>query len=257
MVKGVSIKFKTYSESVGALLNLIKLSAELQNHDTIIVKPYLKNLSSKNSEPALVESVLKYCLMNKREGAQVFIAEGSDGEDTNRMFEVSGYKKLAEHYNIGLIDLNTSEVEEIQDGEFIKFDKIYFPQILKNSFVITLSPASEDAETEITGSLATMLGAFPSRHYKGFFSSSKSKIRKWPIKYSIHDILRCKMPNLAIVDAADKGLLMAGQPMEIDKQLCKLLGKDWKSVGYTRLVDESFSAKKENALPDNLEAEQN
>ena len=69
----------------------------------------------------------------------------------------------------------------------------------------------------------------------------KNKIRKWPIKYSIHDILKCKMPNFAIIDASKQGYILAGLPIEIDKQAVKLLGTDWKSVAHLKLVDESFS----------------
>ena len=86
-----------------------------------------------------------------------------------------------------------------------------------------------------------MLGAFPADYYSGFFSSKKSKIRKHPIKYSIHDILKCKMPDFTIIDASEKGIILAGRPLEMDKQAARLLEKDWKSISHLRLVDETFA----------------
>ncbi len=124
----------------------------------------------------------------------------------------------------------------------MKFEKIYYPKILLESCVISLPTLREDEETEIIDSLTNMLGAFPSKHYSGFFSLKKNKIRKWPIKYSIHDIMCCKMPNFAIIDAAENGCIIAGLPIEIDKQAAKLLKGDWKSFSHLRLLGDSFSS---------------
>jgi len=57
--------------------------------------------------------------------------------------------------------------------------------------------------------------------------------------------LKCKMPNLAIIDASEKDQIIIGQALEMDKQSAKLLGLDWKNT-YLKLIDESFSRKKDN-----------
>ncbi len=241
MAKGVSIKFQNYEFSVPKILNLIKLPDELKKHNTIILKPSLTNTSSLNTPAEFTESVLKYCLENKRPEAKILIAEGSDGVDTEEVFEKFGYRSLAERYNVSLIDLNTSDVQEIQDGEFLKFDKIMYPSILLNSFVISLPRLASDGELEMQGSLSNMLGAFSASHYKGFFSKKKNKIRNWHMKYSIHDILKCKMPDLAIIDASEQGSILAGVPLHMDVQAAKLLGKEPKSIAHLKLVADSFS----------------
>lgn len=243
MAKGVSAKFKSYEVTVPALLRLVKLNDELKKHNRIVLKPFLRDSNSVKTDAKFVEEVLKFCIENKKEGAEILIAEGADGEDTMELFDSNGYRALAEKYSIGLVDLNNTENEETMNDDFIKFDRIYFPSILKDSFIISLPKVAVDEETEIAGSLSNMLGAFPAGEYTGFFSSRKNKIRKWPIKYSIHDILKCKMPNLAVADASDKGSILVGQPMEIDKQAAKVLGMDWKSVQHLRLIEESFQEK--------------
>lgn len=242
MTKGASIKFNSYEESVPRLLNLLKVSNELKKYDKIILKPYIKDEGS-YTPIAFTESVLKFCVENKNPVSEIFIAEGADGKDTAELFESSGYQDLAEKYSIGLIDLNNTESQEVINGDFLKFEEIMYPNILLNSCVISLPILKDDAETEIVDSLTNMLGAFPSQYYSGFFSLKKSKIRKWPIKYSIHDILLCKMPNFAIIDASAQGQILAGLPLSVDKQAAKLLGRDWRMIPHIKLVDESFLAR--------------
>ena len=244
MVKGASIKFISYEESIPKLLTLLKVPIELKKYDKIILKPYIKNSESYTS-PAFLESVLQFCSKHKNPVAEIFIAEGVDGLETTDLFESIGYQALAEKYSAGLIDLNSAEVEEVFNSEFLKFEKIYYPKILLYNCVISLPVLKEDEETEIVDSLTNMLGAFPAKHYSGFFSQKKNKIRKWPIKYSIHDILKCKMPNFSIIDASAHGQILAGISIEIDKQAAKLSGKEWKLIPHLKLISESFSQKPE------------
>lgn len=253
MAKGISIKFNSYVQTMPKLLQLIKFEKEIQKHDKIILKPSLKNNESQSTQVEFVEEIIKYCLAHKKNESSIFIAEGSDGEDTMEMFENRGYKTLSEKYNIGLLDLNESEIEEIQDGNFLKFESIAYPKILLDSFLISLPKLAEDSEFEMQGALSTMIGAFPSKYYQGIFARKKSKIRKWPIKYSIHDILRCKMPNFTIIDASEQGSIIAGMPIEMEKQAAKLIGKEWKNIGYLKIVDESFSKEIEKMQKDEEE----
>jgi uncharacterized protein (DUF362 family) len=250
MAKGVSIKFRSYSETVPRILELINLGKELKKHSKIVLKPHVRDIEGEKtlSTPvAFVEQVLRFCLKNKNPVSEIFIAEGADGADTMELFERLGYTKLAERYGVGLIDLNHTEVVKIEQYNFMKFSEIMYPKILKDSFVISLPMLNLDEEMVFVGALSNMLGAFPAKHYKGFFTKSKSKIRKWPIKYSIHDILRCKLPDFAIIDSSEKGVILAGLPHEVDKQAAKLLNMDWKNVGHLKLVEETFleDAKKE------------
>lgn len=247
MAKGVSVKLKSYGDTIPKLLSLIKLNEELPKHNKIVLKPYLSLDSSQSSKADFVEAVLQYCLKYKNIDAQIFIAEGADGASTMDLFDELGYKKLSEKYSVGLVDLNEAETKEVQDGNFLKFERIMYPELLLDSFVISLPYLAADSETEMIGSLSSMVGAFPSSYYKGIFSSKKTKIRKEPIKYAIHDVVRVKMPNLAIIDASAKGALIAGQPLEMDKQAAKMLDLDWRSVQHLKLIDESIGEREETS----------
>lgn len=255
MVKGASIKFTSYQESVPRLLGLLKVQNELKKYDKIILKPYIKD-SETHTKKEFLEEVLKFCMATKNPVSSVFIAEGADGEDTMELFENIGYQKLAEKYSIGFIDLNNTETEEVVNADFLKFEEIKYPKILRESCVISLTPLQTDEETGIITSLSNMLGAFPSKHYSGFFSLKKNKIRKWPIHYSIHDILKCKMPNFAVIDASQQGSILAGLPIHIDKTAANHLGKEWKSIQHLKLASESFASSLEKKVEKNPESEE-
>ncbi|MBM3232983.1 DUF362 domain-containing protein [Candidatus Pacearchaeota archaeon] len=241
MTKGVSIKFRSYEATVPKLLELIKFERALEKQKTIILKPAVNQKDAMNTPVEFVEEVLKFCLKNKKPDTSVFIAEGSDGAETMELFDSLGYKTLSEKYQVGLLDLNQAEIEEIQDGNFSKFESIRYPKLLLEGFIVSLPKLSHDGELDMQGSLSNMLGAFPSRYYQGLFARKKSKIRKWPLKYAVHDILRCKMPDFTVIDASEQGTILAGFPLDMDKQAAKLVGKEWKDIQYLRFIDENFS----------------
>ena len=59
------------------------------------------------------------------------------------------------------------------------------------------------------------------------------------------------------MDASEKGRLIAGQPLEVDKQAVALLGKSWKDISHLRLLDETLSIREEkNKMEDILPADE-
>lgn len=239
MVKGVTAKFTSYSDTVPRLLKVIKFDVELKKHTLIVLKPFARDKNTPFTSPAFLEQMVRFCLENKTPDARVVIAEGSEGLDTEEMFQHTGYQKLAERYGVGVVDLNNADLEEVRSPFFARFEEIHYPKILKGAFVISLPPLVEDRELGLVTGLSNMIGAFPAQKYKGFFSKNKNKIRNWPIAYSIHDLLICKMPDFAVIDASEKGSLVAGKPLDADKQAVKLLNRDAKSLPYIRLVEET------------------
>ena len=65
MTKGVSAKFVSYSDTIPRLLKLLKFDVELQEHDKIVIKPFMRDSTSAYTSPALVEQVLRFCLDHK------------------------------------------------------------------------------------------------------------------------------------------------------------------------------------------------
>ena len=253
MVKGVAVKLQSYNETIPKVFKLIKLGEELKKHERIVIKVHLVPGSpEKSTKVEFLEPIVQFCVSNKNPGAEVIIAEGCDGRETAEVFDELGYTKLAEKYGVGLIDLNESASAEIQNPEFLRFSSIYYPELLLNSFVMTATPLNTHEELSMAASLDTMRGAFPAHKYRGFFSRTKNKLLDYPLKYQIHDILKCKMPEFAVIDAGDKGLLITGRPLDMDKQAAKVLGLEWNKVAHLRLIDESFSTSKKEEGVDHL-----
>ncbi len=248
--KGVAVKIKSYQETIPKILKLIKFDIGLQKHERIILKPnVVKDFPEKSTKPEFLEAVIKFCMENKNPGTEVIIAEGVDGADTAELFESQGYSKIAEKYGIGLIDLNYTETKEMRSPDFLRFESILYPEILLNSFVISMPQLNTHEELGISASLDNMIGAFPAKHYQGFFSSTKNKIAKHALKYQVHDILKCKMPDFAIIDVPSLGLVIAGQPLDMDKQSAKAVGLEWNKLPHLNLINESFAEKpKEEAV---------
>ncbi|MSS74187.1 hypothetical protein EXS72_00930 [Candidatus Pacearchaeota archaeon] len=253
MVKGVAVNFSSYIDTIPKVLKLIKLDNEIKKHERIVIKVNL-NLenSSKSTKIEFLEPIIQFCVTHKNPGSEIIIAEGCDGLETMELFDSLGYNQLAEKYGIGLVDLNQSACLEIQNPEFLRFESIYYPEILLNSLVITATPLTHDENLMVSSSLDSMLGAFPASRYRGFFARTKNKLNNYPLKYQVHDILKCKMPDLALIDASEKGIFIAGKPLDMDKQATKVLGFDWNRVPHIRLVDESFSPVKKEESVDNL-----
>ena len=249
MVKGLSIKFRSYEETVPQVLKLIKLDAELKKHGRIVLKPSLRIDMAQGTSLPFVESVVKFCLAHKNPGAEILIAEGANGASTASLFEAQGYGALAERYGISLVDLNKAECDAIGSNDFMIFEQIMYPSLLRESFVISLPALKNDEVIEMEGAVSNMRGAYPAKYYKGFFSSQKNKLDDFPITHQIHDILMCKMPDLALIDAHEKGVILAGRPIDMDKQAAKILGLDWRSVGYLRILEETLAKKQPQEQP--------
>jgi len=253
-MKGIaSVRFSSYEESVPSVLDKLDAGKVLRKQSKIILKP---NLTCNKQPPvttpvSFVKEVLNYCLDYSK--AKILIAEGSGDSNTWDCYRDLGYLDLADQYSIKLIDLNGEEVVVKRSSLFKKFRYIYFPKVLEDGFLISLPVLKEHGEAKVTISLKNMLGCFPKGECKGekYEGNWKVKMHQWPVDYSIHDILLCKFPDLAIVDASvgqrggevwgtptKFGLILAGDPLEVDKKGAEILGKDWRKIKHISWANE-------------------
>ncbi|OGJ16294.1 hypothetical protein A3K73_01085 [Candidatus Pacearchaeota archaeon RBG_13_36_9] len=245
----VEQQFVSYEESVPKLLHLANFEEIIKHEKRIILKPNLTIAKAfpVTTDPSFVEEIIKY-IRKHSEKAEIIIAEGSGGCETKECFKKLGYEQLSEKYHVPLLDLNEAETVKKHSKKFKKYSFIECPGELLNGFLISLPVLKGHKEAKVTISLKNMLGCFPARYYGGNW---KVGMHKWPIEYSIHDILVCKMPDYAICDASialleheingypkEMSLLLAGNPLKVDKKGALLLGYDWKRVPHLVLADE-------------------
>lgn len=250
------VKFVNYESSVHKLLDNTNFKKIIKEKKRIILKPNLTLCKAfpTTTDSKFVEEIIKY-IKKYNKKAEIIIAEGSGGDKTDKCFKKLGYEELSKKYKVLLLDLNEAETKKIKSEKFKKFSFIEYPKALLTGFVISLPVLKEHTTAKVTISLKNMLGAFPKQEDADW----KTSMHKWPIEYSIHDILVCKFPDYAICDASiaqleheingyakEIGILIAGEPLEVDKRGAFLLGHDWKRVPHLVLADELKSSKLKN-----------
>jgi len=248
----VEVKFLDYEKSVLELLDRTDFKKIIKEQKRIFLKPNLTlcKYFPTTTEVRFTEQVVKY-IRKYNKKAELIIAEGSGGDETEKCFEKLGYNALSDKYNIPLLDLNETEMTRIQDERFKRFSFIEYPAPLLTGFLISLPVLKEHSEAGVTVSLKNMLGAYPASYYKEPGHSWKNIMHKFPIEFSIHDILVCKFPDYAICDASivqleneingypkELDILLAGDPLELDKKGALLLGRNWKRIKHLVLADE-------------------
>jgi uncharacterized protein (DUF362 family) len=254
MSKVVVREFKNYEKTVKDVLDALDAKKILKKQKKIVIKPNL-TLSKRppcTTDVRCVEAIIHY--INK----PVVIAEASGGCPTTRAFEKLGYNKLADEYDVELVDLNTSEVIVKHNPEAFVLKKFHFPKILENCYLISVPVLKEHDWARITVSMKNMFGIVPGRFY-GAGTWNKSKLHVLGVDESIVDINSYKSPDLSIVDArigqygneiygrpADPpfNIIFGGyDPMAVDMTGAVFLGHDPKKVRHLRLaLSKGFSS---------------
>jgi len=247
----VEQKFVSYEKSVKNLLDKAGFKEVIRKERKIILKPNLTKCKAfpTTTDAEFVEAVIKYIRKcNKK--AKIIIAEGSGRSSTEKCYKKLGYLKL-DKYDVELVDLNNAETIKKRSKRFKKFRSIEFPKILLDGFLISLPVLKGHGETKVTISLKNMIGCYPACYYQESGHNWKNILHKIGINNSIHDILSIRPPDYAICDASiaqleheingypkEIGLLLAGNPLEVDKRGALLLGYDWKRIPHLVLAME-------------------
>ena len=247
MSQVAQIKFLDYESSVFKALDLIGADGKLPNTGLIIIKP---NLTNSDKPPVTtnvetVEAVYKYC--KKNSSAEVLIGEGCGSGVTADVFSNNGYSKLAEKYNIKLVDFNQEKAVIVKNRDALVLKEFYIPEIVQDSFIISVPILKDHSFTKTTIAMKNMFGIAPAPYYCG--SWNKSKLHSPSTHKSVVDVCLYKKPDLCIVDAvvALKGMHLSGthkklntilagfDPVAVDAVGSELLGHKAKSIEYLKL----------------------
>jgi uncharacterized protein (DUF362 family) len=242
--KVTEANFTSYEKSIPKLLEQADFKKIIKKEKKIILKPNLTLCKAfpTTTDPVFVEEIIKY-IRKYNKKAEIIIAEGSEGDKTNKCYRKLGYEILSKRYKVQLLDLNETKTKKIKSKKFKRYSFIEYPEEILSGFLISLPVLKEDRKTKVTISLKNMLGCFG--------GSWKKTVRSWPVEYLIHDILVCKFPDYTICDASvcqleneingypkELNLLLAGDPLEVDKKGALLLGYDWRRVPHLILAEE-------------------
>ena len=151
--------FQNFQTSIPLILEEADLKNKIKGWEKIILKP---NLTTSRKPPCttpieLVEEVVKFI---QPTDAEIIIAEGSGGCDTQKAFKDLGYQDLAEKYHLKLIDLNKAERIEKENPQALVLKKIKLPKIIFEGFLINLPVLKEHNEAVVTCAMKNLFGLY-------------------------------------------------------------------------------------------------
>jgi len=215
----------------------------------VIIKPNIVNPSPPpvTTDVRVVEGILSAL---REAGIQdIAVAEGSGTGDTMDNFQKLGYAEL----DTVLVDLDREETVELQVDNHRVWQRITVPEILIDTFIISVPVLKEHSMCGVTISLKNMIGILPARDYSGYWTYKKSQVHRYDTDGCIADLISVISPSWAIVDATTgmKGSHLSGTPvnpplnlvygsdlpLEADMFGCELLGRNWRDIRYLRMIE--------------------
>jgi uncharacterized protein (DUF362 family) len=246
----VVVEYRNYRASVTEALERLSLDTLLQRQRRIVIKPNLVIPAPPpvTTNVACVEAVAQFCL--ERSPAEVVVAEGAGGTDTDRCFEALGYTDMARRLGIRLVDLDQEEFTWESHPEAVLYDPFPLPHLLRDCFLISVPVLKEHTMTTVTLSLKNMIGICPASQFGGFLNYRKSRTHQDDINRAILDINLYRPIHLAVIDGAigmrgshlrgtpvspPIGLIIAGtDPVAVDAAGARSLGHHWPNITHLR-----------------------
>ena len=224
-------------------LRMIDVEPVLIVRKPILVKPNYVDASHPSTgittDSRVIEGVVRF--LKERGVKDVRIAEGSGYADTFEAFRVAGVDKVAEKWNVGLIDLNEDEVVEVSPSNPLALKRVKIAKTALESTLISVPKLKLHRITGVTLSLKNMMGTI-SR--KGSMHSHLSK--------NIADLASIVKPSIAVIDGIIAGeghetsenpiemnLVIAGtDPVAVDAVGAAVMGVSPKDIKHLRLAEE-------------------
>lgn len=241
--------FQSFKITVPLILKESDLKDKIKSQKRILLKPNLTtNRPPTCTTPVeLVEEVVKFIKKNSR--AEIIVAEGAGGCDTEEAFRDLGYQALAEKLNIELVDLNKAERHELENPKALVLKKVKLPKIVFTSFFINLPVLKEHKAAVITAAMKNLFGLYLNQEEESAVGWwNKSELHSFGVDESVHDLNLYVKSNFVLVDASvgQKGSEVGGPPCqppirkiitgfdakEVDKVCAPLLGHKIEEIRY-------------------------
>lgn len=252
IVPMICVDFYSYEESIPEALDRLDAKKTLASQSAILIKPNLVNSSPHpvTTPASCCEAIVTY--IRAYSDAEILIAEGCGDMslETDEIFRRHGYDRLAEKYDIELLDLNHAPLRHLKNPDCPVFPDMYLPEVAFTHFIISVPVLKAHSFSDITGTLKNMMGFAPPEHYAGRFGSWKKAVFHNKMHQSILDLNRYRTPDLSIMDAsvglADfhlggpecsppvKKILTSFDPVELDREAARLLDFDWKTIPHLK-----------------------
>ncbi len=251
-------EIKNYSSSVNSLLEELDFGGRLDDINRIIIKPNLLQDSPPpcTTDVDCVEAIIKYIRI-RNSSIPVVILEGSGGCETSKAFKVLGYGELAENYGVTLMDVDQSPLVKLENKNARVYKEIYLPEIIFDSYLISVPVLKDHLMTTVTLGLKNMVGLLHKKHYGNYWSYNRSDVHRVGLDEAIADLNDYIDIGLTIIDGRlgqegshlkggrvclpAKSIVIGGyNTLEVDKAGARILGHDWKNVRHLRMIDKGY-----------------
>ncbi len=249
-------EFTNWQENVNKLLHGADLAHALSSYNKVLIKPNLvEALTPPITTPCdFIAAIIDYLQIHCSHDLEIIIGEGcgSLDYDTDYVFDYLGYNQLADRKGVILCDLNKEPCGHYQKSCCRRFPDIYLPELLFDSYLISVPVLKAHTLAEVTLTMKNMMGVAPPDHYQGEGSWKKSSFHN-NVHAAVFDLNKYRTPDFTILDATigmqeahlwgphcnpPTNIIAASyDSVAIDAYGAQLLGKDWQRIGHIAMAD--------------------
>jgi uncharacterized protein (DUF362 family) len=187
-----------------------EVECALSGNKPILIKPNYINSKHPSTgittDSRVIEGIVKFLKQNNINA--IIIGEGSGFGDTLQAFRVAGVDKVAERWNVRLIDLNKDEFVEVTPPNALSLEKVRIAKTALNSTIISVPKLKLHRMAGVTLSLKNMMGAL----------ASKGTMHTGSLSKNIVDLASVLRPSIVVVDGiiGGEGHETSGNPVQMN-----------------------------------------
>jgi uncharacterized protein (DUF362 family) len=182
----------------------------LSGNKPVLIKPNYINSKHPSTgittDSRVIEGILRFLKQDNIKA--VVIGEGSGFADTFEAFKVAGVDKVAERWNVRLLDLNRDEFIEVAPPNPLSLKKARVAKTALDCTIISVPKLKLHRIAGVTLSLKNMMGAL----------ASKGSMHIGSLSENIVDLASILRPSISVVDGiiAGEGHETSGNPVQMN-----------------------------------------
>jgi uncharacterized protein (DUF362 family) len=224
-------------------LEIVDAAGVLPAAKPVLIKPNYINTKHPSTgittDGRVIEGVVKFLI--RHDVKDIVVGEGTGHGDTLEAFKVAGVDKIAQKWNVRMIDLNRDEMVQVVPPNPVTLRKVKVARTVLESTIISVPKLKPHRLTTVTLSIKNMMGAM----------TPKASMHRH-LNQNIVDLVSIIKPRIAVIDGIIAGeghetsgnpvemnLVIAGtDPVAVDAVGASVMGVAPASVKHLRLAEE-------------------
>jgi len=224
-------------------LEIVNAAEALLATKPVLIKPNYINTKHPSTgittDARVIEGVVKFLIQHNVK--DIVVGEGTGHGDTLEAFKVAGVDKIAQKWNVRMVDLNRDEMVQVAPPNPVTLRKVKVARTVLESTIISVPKLKPHRLTTVTLSIKNMMGAM----------TPKASMHRH-LNQNIVDLVSIIKPRIAVIDGIIAGeghetsgnpvemnLVIAGtDPVAVDAVGASVMGVAPASVKHLRLAEE-------------------